>query len=100
MPLNHTSPEVGRRFIVMQLNTVVLPAPFGPITEWMLFSSTSRSTSDSATRPPKRMVTLRQLRMALAMNSVPLGRHGVAAGIQREGFVAAVQLALARLRRP
>src|ERR1700759_1003095 len=33
--------------------SVLLPAPFGPIRQWMSPFSTSRATSDTAARPPK-----------------------------------------------
>src|SRR5579885_741140 len=40
----------------MQLNTVVLPAPFGPIRAVMVPRATSKDRSSTATSPPKRMV--------------------------------------------
>src|SRR5271163_1352039 len=40
----------------MQLNTVVLPAPFGPIKAVMVPRPTSKLRSSMASRPPKRMV--------------------------------------------
>src|SRR5437763_4358322 len=40
----------------MQLKTVVLPAPFGPINAVMSPRRTSNETSSTAVRPPKRMV--------------------------------------------
>src|SRR5512144_2201561 len=39
----------------MQLKTVVLPAPFGPIKAVMVPFATSKDRSSTATRPPKRM---------------------------------------------
>ena len=47
---------------MMQLNTVVLPAPFGPITLWMAPSATERSRRSTATRPPNRLVSRSQTR--------------------------------------
>ena len=41
----------------MQLNSVVLPAPFGPISPQMAPLATSKLTSSSAVTPPKRIVT-------------------------------------------
>jgi hypothetical protein len=41
----------------MQLKNVVLPAPFGPMIDTIDFSGTAKSTSLTATRPPKRLVT-------------------------------------------
>src|SRR3954453_11634359 len=43
----------------MQLNAVVLPAPFGPISPTISHSSTRRSRLSIATSPPKRMVRSR-----------------------------------------
>src|SRR6266704_2322259 len=43
---------------VIRLNTVVLPAPFGPITLIISCGLTSRSRSCTAARPPKCLVTL------------------------------------------
>src|SRR3954471_6949244 len=40
----------------MQLNAVVLPAPFGPIRPTISHSSTLRLMESIAVRPPKRMV--------------------------------------------
>src|SRR5437868_11480775 len=43
----------------MQLNAVVLPAPFGPIRPTISHSSTDRLSPSIATRPPKRIVRSR-----------------------------------------
>src|SRR6266480_2069541 len=43
---------------VIRLNTVVFPAPFGPITLIISFGMTSRSRSCTAARPPKCLETL------------------------------------------
>src|SRR3954470_15893069 len=43
----------------MQLNAVVLPAPFGPISPTISHSSTFRFRPSIAVRPPKRMVRSR-----------------------------------------
>src|SRR5437762_8430807 len=40
----------------MQLNTVVLPAPLGPMSAVISFRRAVRERSPMATRPPKRMV--------------------------------------------
>src|SRR5688500_4465236 len=48
----------------MQLNNVVLPAPFGPMSPTISHSSTLMSMESSACNPPKRMETLRDSRMA------------------------------------
>src|SRR6516165_5472511 len=41
----------------MQLNSVVLPAPFGPISPQMAPQATSKLTFSSAVTPPKRIET-------------------------------------------
>ena len=46
---------------LMQLNSVVLPAPLGPIRPQMSPRSTSKLTLSSATMPPKRTDTPRTL---------------------------------------
>src|SRR5712671_3933759 len=48
---------------VMALNTVVLPAPFGPMTDTILLAGMFRSTSLTAVRPPKRTVRFEISRM-------------------------------------
>src|SRR5437762_11783103 len=51
MPLSgFSSPESA-------LISVVLPAPFGPMTAWISPGATDRDTSPVATRPPKRLVS-------------------------------------------
>src|SRR5262249_8241965 len=50
-------PSSGGRKPVMQLKSVVLPAPFGPMRPTMSPSSMTKDTSLLATRPPKRLVT-------------------------------------------
>src|SRR5579871_3668677 len=52
-PLTRTRPAVGCRWPVIRLNSVDLPAPFGPITAAISPSATARSTSDTARKPPK-----------------------------------------------
>ncbi len=50
-----------------QLNSVVLPAPFGPIRPQMSPRRTSKLTPSSATMPPKRTVTPRTLSKGSAL---------------------------------
>jgi hypothetical protein len=52
-----TRPELGRRNEVISLNSVLLPAPFGPITARISPSETSKLTALTATSPPKRLVS-------------------------------------------
>ena len=49
----------------MTLNTVVLPAPFGPIRPAICPSSIASETSLSAVTPPKRTVTLSTERIGI-----------------------------------
>ena len=50
-PSNRTLPASGGTSPEMQLNSVVLPAPFGPIRPVMRPASTDRSTPRSACTP-------------------------------------------------
>ena len=47
-------PPVGRRYPVIALNAVVLPAPFGPMTLVIEPGRTSKDTLSSAVTPPNR----------------------------------------------
>ena len=47
-------PLLGRSTPVRQLKKVLLPAPFGPMMARTSSRATSKLTSDSAARPPKR----------------------------------------------
>src|SRR5712671_6266959 len=51
---------------VMALNTVVLPAPFGPMTDTISLAGTFRSRALTAVSPPKRTVSLLISRMFMA----------------------------------
>src|SRR5712672_621042 len=53
-PAKMTSPAVGFRTLVIRLNTVDLPAPFGPMTARILPASRLMSTASTATSAPKR----------------------------------------------
>src|SRR5262249_30142042 len=53
-PANMTSPAVGFSTLVIRLNTVDLPAPFGPMTARILPESRLMSTASTATSAPKR----------------------------------------------
>ena len=56
-PSNVTLPWVGMYTPVMTLNTVVLPAPLGPISPISSPSAMVRSRSHTAFKPPNCMVT-------------------------------------------
>src|SRR2546426_808033 len=49
-------PDVGRRAQAMMLNSVVFPAPLGPINPQICPSSVSKLTSFKAARPEKYLV--------------------------------------------
>src|SRR6185312_13787219 len=56
-PSSLTVPVSGCRCPVMRLNSVDLPAPFGPMTAAICRVSTDRLTSDTARKPPKDLLT-------------------------------------------
>ena len=56
----------------MQLNSVVLPAPFGPIRPQISPRPTSNYTLSSATMPPKRTDTPRTLSRAAVVEAFAL----------------------------
>src|SRR4051794_13663257 len=76
----------------MQLKTVVLPAPFGPISAVMCPRSAAKLRSSIATRPPKRMLRWSTVRMGASslIRRLPLallhhrGRDGLFVVTQME----------------
>ena len=56
-PSNRISPELGASVPLIRLISVVLPAPFGPITPRISPRCSIKLTSSTATRPAKRRVT-------------------------------------------
>src|SRR3954464_14755701 len=56
-PSKTTRPASGRITPVIRLNSVVLPAPFGPTTDTTWAGSTAKPTRPTATSPPKRRVS-------------------------------------------
>src|SRR3989442_3515642 len=62
-PRNSIVPEVGGKSPEMTLKSVVFPAPFGPRIARRSPGATSRSTSRTAWRPPKRRPTPRKRRV-------------------------------------
>src|ERR1051326_9126938 len=63
-PRKRISPDVGRCAPTRQEKSVVLPAPFGPMMPKTSPSATSKLTSASASRTPKRFYTWRTERSA------------------------------------
>src|SRR5580700_5943761 len=64
-PSNRMSPLFGASAPEIMLNSVVLPAPFGPTTDITVFRGTVKDTSETATSPPNRFVSPRTSRMLL-----------------------------------
>ncbi len=56
-PRQRSTPSSGSMKPQTTLNSVVLPAPFGPMTPSTSPGSTNSDTESSAVRPPKRTVT-------------------------------------------
>ena len=57
-PLSSMEPLLGSYTLVSRLKTVVLPAPFGPISPVISVGPMARSNSLTASRPPKLMPSL------------------------------------------
>src|SRR5262245_59459479 len=73
-PRSRTSPELGARNDEISLKSVDLPAPLGPMIETISPSATSKDTSLTATRPPKRLVRCDTRRRPVTVSS-PLLRQ-------------------------
>src|SRR5882724_9806325 len=56
-------PALGSRNLVNRLKTVVLPAPFGPISAWIVPRRTLRSTPCTAVKPRNSLVRPRVSRI-------------------------------------
>src|SRR6266508_6243008 len=76
-PSTSISPEVGRRNPVIRLNTVVLPAPLGPMSPRISPASTVKEKRSTARSPPKSRVRSLTVRSAMAPRS-PAPRPGSA----------------------
>src|SRR5450759_2819607 len=72
---------------VITLKTVVLPAPFGPITLTTSRSATCRSSSEIARNPPNDSVRCSRLRKGPSRRSPAAAPAGAAAGDRRDGPV-------------
>src|SRR5580692_894694 len=70
-------PRVGCRNLVSRLKHVVLPAPFGPISAWMVPRATRSATPFTAVNPANSLVRSSVSRIASvpADNDVPSPRH-------------------------
>src|ERR1044072_5157281 len=69
-------PRVGCRNLVSRLKQVVLPAPFGPISAWIVPRSTRRLTPFTATKPANSLVRSSVSRMVSLIDAEsPLCGH-------------------------
>ena len=75
LPSNSIEPSAGSQNREMQLNTVDLPAPFGPIRAWIAPFATSIEKSFNAQRPPKRTVRFLMERIALMTPAAELSQR-------------------------
>src|SRR5665213_243795 len=64
-------PASGRNSPAIWATSVVLPAPFGPITAWTSLSATSSARWSVATRPPKRFTSPAMARIGSATAGAP-----------------------------
>src|SRR3954470_22401030 len=84
-PLMKTRPCVGSCKPVMTLNSVVLPAPFGPISPVMWPASAVKDTSVTALMPPKRTATSRTSRTSSVVRRSAMSMS--AAGVDKSGLL-------------
>jgi hypothetical protein len=69
---NRILPRVGAKNLVSRLKQVVLPAPFGPISAWIVPRTTFRLTSLTATKPLNSFVSdCVSMMMSLALTGLP-----------------------------
>ena len=103
-PINSIVPLVGGKSPAMTLNSVVLPAPFGPRMARRSPCATSRSTSRTACTPPKRRPTPRRRRIGSACLGAALPPSARLAGDQfgltRLAYPGHVPLDARRVRPP
>src|SRR5260370_37403381 len=66
-PSNRIVPSFGWRNPLTKLNTVVFPAPFGPITKTVSPSFIVNDTFFTAAMPPKRLESFRSWRMGVIL---------------------------------
>src|SRR5687767_9426855 len=72
-PLNRMPPAVGCRNLVIRLKQVVLPAPFGPMSAWMVPRRTERLTFLTAQKPLK-LLDRPAVSMIASLVLIALGR--------------------------
>src|SRR5580700_5615911 len=79
-PSNDTVPPLGRSCPHMQLNNVVLPAPFGPTRPTASPAASDSDTSLRAATPPKRMETDRASSRGGGASATSIPNAGAGAG--------------------
>src|SRR5262245_7621622 len=77
-PSKRQLPSSARSKPVRTLKRVVLPAPFGPISAVIVCGMTRRSSTDTATSPPKRRTTCSTSRIASFDGAASLTEHHLA----------------------
>src|SRR2546423_1202120 len=65
-------PRVGWRNLVSRLKQVVLPAPFGPISAWIVPRATRKATPFTATKPANSLVRSSVSRMMSLIDATAL----------------------------
>src|SRR6478736_1784670 len=105
-PRNSIVPAVGSMSPEITLNSVVLPAPFGPRMARRSPCATSRSTSRTAWRPPKRRPIPRKRRIGSACTGtaasdkdLPRDRRGDLLALPGQRLLDAVREVASRSRR-
>src|SRR5260370_38609411 len=80
---NPTWPAEGRKAPVITLNSVVLPAPLGPMKPQISFSGTSKLTSRNAATPPKYFVSVFTSRTFTSSPEQPSQQSHHAVGLEQ-----------------
>src|SRR5215510_2735356 len=76
-------PRVGWRNLVSRLKQVVLPAPFGPISAWMVPRATRSETPLTAVKPAKSLVRSSVSRMASPLTATDVPSPGSLFAVHR-----------------
>src|SRR5260370_3407352 len=83
LPRTSTWPAEWRKAPVITLNSVVLPAPLGPMKPQISFSGTSKLTSRNAATPPKYFVSVFTSRIFTSSPEQPSQQSHQAVGLEQ-----------------